>query len=163
VKVHVSADRARQALVALVAAQSQERNRLFDEAVKELNGNDVLHASLNLYRTTLCEDYLILAASLLYHMGTKAWPSLDIMSASNTPECEYFVSVVTRVKGISDEQRISALSKLAENDSIGVRQRILEQLPRVSGESRRRLLSILSTDPDEEIRDVALDYLSDYE
>jgi hypothetical protein len=109
------------------------------------------------------EERLVLAASLLADIGAPALPALRVLIRSGPPECEMFVSVIARLRGVSVQSRLALLAHAASNVSSDVRYSLLEALRAFAPHEVIPLLRTLSRDEDTDIADEACAWLESLE
>src|SRR5947209_14609840 len=100
-------------LARLVSAHPDERLALRESLISQFDPLAVLRAALEKYDQTAKEAYLLHALSLLESWGSRAWPALQWIACSTRPECELFTGLIARCEGISEEERLDALRRLA--------------------------------------------------
>jgi hypothetical protein len=123
----------------------------------------ILIAALAEYYKHGNEERLALAASLLADVGAPALPVLRVLVRSRRPECEMFVSVIARLRGVSVQSRLAILAQLLDNPSRDVRYRLLGALRAFAPHEVMPLLQTLSYDADTEIATEARAWLKSLE
>jgi hypothetical protein len=109
------------------------------------------------------EERLAMAASLLADIGAPALPALRVLVRSGSPECEMFVPVIARLRGVSVQNRLALLAHAASNASTGVRYGLLEALHAFAPHEAIPLLRTLSCDTDTDIAGEARAWLESLE
>lgn len=88
----------------------------------------MLAVALHEYRLYGYEGRLLLAASLMAKFGEKAWPVLSLLAKSGRTECECFVPVIARLRGVAWEDRMDALLDLSRSPDPSTKERAKEFL-----------------------------------
>jgi hypothetical protein len=92
-----------------------------------MNPQAILENALNEYRKpTGYEGVLVEAAGQLEQIGLEAWPVLKEFLLSDAPECEYFLPVAYRLKGIPVQERQSVLQTVVKSKNANTLSRLLE-------------------------------------
>lgn len=92
-----------------------------------MSPQSILENALNEYRKpTGYEGVLVEAARQLEQIGLEAWPCLKELLLSDIPECEYFLPIVFRLKGIPLKERQSVLQVVAKSKNANTLSRLLE-------------------------------------
>ena len=121
---------------------------------------EVITLALHEFRLYGYEGRLVLAASLLSRFGERSWPVLASLAKSGLPECEYFVSAIARLDGISSRERLNAMIDLARNPDPSIRERVMDVLEGYSVEEAAEVLkAIVSGGRHDHVERLAREYL----
>ena len=83
-------------------AWTVEKNATAPQAAGREEAERIILHALVQYRTPVgYEGYLVSAASLLEALGPEAWRALEWLASKGYPECEYFVSPIATLKGVT--------------------------------------------------------------
>jgi hypothetical protein len=143
----------------LVKTRGEPRAQIY-EALLRLEEPDAIRiVALAEYYKYGNEERLAMAASLLADIGAPALPSLRVLVRSGSPECEMFIPVIARLRGVSVQSRLALLAQVTSNACPDVRYSLLEALRAFSLHEAMPLLQTLSKDHDEAIASEALAWL----
>ncbi len=106
---------------------------------------EVIALALHKFRLYGYEGRLVLAASLLSRFGERSWPVLASLAKSGLPECEYFVSTIARLDGISSRERLNAMIDLARNPDPSIRERVMDVLEGYSEQEAAEVLNAIAS------------------
>jgi len=139
----------------ILKARGNLREHIYETLLHWEEPDAILIAALAEYYKHGNEERLALAASLLADIGAPALPTLRILVRSGSPECEMFVSVIARLRGVSVQSRLAILAQVPANPSTDVRYSLLEALRALAPHEEIPLLQTLSHDEDPDIADEA--------
>jgi hypothetical protein len=131
------------------------RDHVYETLLQWEEPDAILSAASAEYYKHGNEERLALAASLLADVGAPALPALRVLVRSGSPECEMFVSVIARLRGVSVQRRLAILAQVPANPSPDVRYSLLEVLRVFAPHEEIPLLQTLSHDQDPAIADEA--------
>jgi HEAT repeat protein len=147
----------------LLKARSELREHIYETLLHWEEPESILIAALAEYHKQGNEERLALAASLLADIGAPALAALRVLVRSGSPECEMFVPVIARLRGVSVQSRLALLAQVTSNPSTDVRYSLLEALRAFAPHEVIPLLRTLSRDEDEDIADEARAWLESLE
>jgi hypothetical protein len=139
----------------ILRARGDLREHIYETLLDWEEPDAILIAALAEYYKHGNEERLALAASLLADIGAPALPTLRILVRSGSPECEMFVSVIARLRGVSVQSRLAILAQVPANPNPDVRYSLLEALRAFTPHEGIPLLQTLSHDEDPDIADEA--------
>jgi hypothetical protein len=139
----------------ILKARGDLREHIYEALLRWEEPDAILIAALAEYYKHGNEERLALAASLLADIGAPALPALRVLVRSGSPECEMFVSVIARLRGVSVQSRLAILAQVPANLSLDVRYSLLEALRAFAPHEEIPLLQTLSHDEDPDIADEA--------
>jgi hypothetical protein len=139
----------------ILKARGDLREHIYEALLRWEEPDAILIAGLAEYYKHGNEERLALAASLLADIGAPALPALRVLVRSGSPECEMFVSVIARLRGVSVQSRLAILAQVPANLSLDVRYSLLEALRAFAPHEEIPLLQTLSHDEDPDIADEA--------
>jgi hypothetical protein len=139
----------------ILKARGDLRDHIYETLLHWEEPDAILIAALAEYYKHANEERLALAASFLADIGAPALPALRILVRSGSPECEMFVPVIARLRGVSVQSRLAILAQLPVNPSPDVRYSLLEALRAFAPHEEIPLLQTLSHDEDPDIADEA--------
>jgi hypothetical protein len=139
----------------ILKARGDLREHIYETLLHWEEPDAILIAALAEYYKHGNEERLALAASLLADIGAPALPTLRMLARSGSPECEMFVSVIARLRGVSVQSRLAILAQVPANPSPDVRYSLLEALQAFAPHEEIPLLQTLSHDEDPDIADEA--------
>ena len=135
----------------ILKARGDLREHIYETLLHWEEPDAILIAALAEYYKHGNEERLALAASLLADIGAPALPALRVLVRSGSPECEMFVPVIGRLRGIGVQSRLALLAHVASNASADVRYSLLEVLRVFASHEVMPLLQTLSCDADTNI------------
>jgi hypothetical protein len=147
----------------LPKAPKDLREHIYETLLHWEEPDAILIAALAEYYKHGNEERLALAASLLADIGAPALPALRVLVRSGSPECEMFVPVIARLRGVSVQSRLALLAHVASNASADVRYSLLEALRAFAPHEIVSLLQTLSCDADTDIAGEARAWLESLE
>ncbi len=136
----------------LLAAAPSERATLFQALLQRSTPAAIADVAFRLYDHTGREAYLLHAVALLEEWGAAAWPVLCSLAASPRPECELFVGLIARCRGVPAEERLRVLADLTAHPAVAVRSDILARINDFSPREVQPLLRNLASDSDPDLR-----------
>jgi hypothetical protein len=139
----------------IMTARGDLREHIYETLFDWEEPDAILIAALAEYYKHGNEERLALAASLLADIGAPALPTLRILVRSGSPECEMFISVIARLRGVSVQSRLAILAQVPANPNPDVRYSLLEALRAFTPHEGIPLLQTLSHDEDPDIADEA--------
>jgi hypothetical protein len=86
------------------------------------------------------EGYLVDAAWQLEQIGSEAMSALEALMHSRAPECEFFLGAVVRMRGVTKQQRLTALVEAAKHPDTNVRSRLMELIDEMPNDMRVAIL-----------------------
>ena len=147
----------------LPKAHKDLREHIYETLLHWEEPDSILIAALAEYYKHGNEERLALAASLLADIGAPALPALRVLVRSGSPECQMFVPVIARLRGISVQSRLALMAYIASNASADVRYSLLEALRAFASHEVMPLLQTLSCDADTDIATEARTWLESLE
>jgi hypothetical protein len=147
----------------LLKAHADLREYIYETLLRLEEPDSILIAALAEYYKYGNEERLAMAASLLADIGAPALPALRVLVRSGRPECEMFIPIIARLRGVSVQSRLALLAHAASNASIDVRYGLLEALHVYAPHEAIPLLRTLSRDEDTDIADEARAWLESLE
>jgi hypothetical protein len=154
---------ARQLFSSLIKARGDRRDRIYEALLHLAEPEIILDVALDEYHRYGNEERLAMAASLLADIGAPALPALRILVSSGRPDCEMFIPIIARLRGVSVQSRLALLAQVASNTSTDVRYGLLEALRAFAPHEVIPLLRTLSRDEDTDIADEARAWLESLE